>query len=806
MVENPPPVVGVFPDEYSGAQSTTSDEDETLKATLDHYNAIINSTGDAMIRKSLDGIIVGWNRGAEIIFGYTRAEMVGQSIQRILPNDRLFEEVQVITRVGHGEGVKPFDTVRLRKDGNIVHVSVSISPISDDLGNITGFSTIARDITERVRLEEALIARERELYHLAESMPQIVWVTRADGWNIYFNQQWVNYTGLTLDESYGHGWNKPFHLDDRKRAWDAWQNAVNHGGAYSLECRLRRADGVYQWWLVRGVPFSDETGKVIRWHGTCTDIQDIKQAEFEIEQTRQTLAESEARFRGAFETAAHGMALVSTKGHFIKVNQALCDMLGYTSAELLQAQFQDITHPDDLENDLAYVEALLEGSINNYDMEKRYFHKNGGIVWALLSVSLVRSSTGDPVHFVSQIQNISKRRAAEQMLQEAKTEAEIANHAKSDFLASMSHELRTPLNAVIGFAQMLELNLPQNLTASQTEYIRYIINGGNHLLDLVNEVLDLAGIESGRLHMSIEPLRVHDVLGNVFTSMSPLATKAGLIFEVPDAAEVGDVLADNLRLRQVLINLVSNAIKYNRPGGAVKLTATRMPGGAVRFAVADTGVGIAQDRQKEVFKPFERLGAEHTSIEGTGIGLALSRRIVEAMNGTIGFSSDVGIGSEFWVELPEASAEDTGPLLLLPSTAPRAAAGGFSLLHIEDNPSNLRLVERIVSTLPDVAILMAQTPQLGLEMAVAHRPDVIVLDLNLPEINGYEVLARLRSRPETCDIPVVALSAAAFPNDVKKGLAAGFFRYLTKPLDLGAFLDAVQDALAEATGRRSAKQ
>jgi CheY-like chemotaxis protein len=342
---------------------------------------------------------------------------------------------------------------------------------------------------------------------------------------------------------------------------------------------------------------------------------------------------------------------------------------------------------------------------------------------------------------------------------------------------------------------MLQIDREHTLTSRQIDYASYILRGGHHLLALVNDVLDLNAIETGRLHLSIERVGVREMLDYVRSSMGSIAATSGVELDVSTPAAIADVRADQLRLRQVLINLVSNAIKYNRPGGAVALTALAAPGDQVRFVVTDTGIGIAPERQQDLFQPFNRLGAEYTGIEGTGIGLALSRQLVESMNGKIGFTSELGRGSTFWVELP-AEAASTGAADRTPAAHGTPASGGYSLLYIEDNPASLRLMEHLISTLPGVAMLSAPTPQLGLDLAVAHRPDVIVLDLNLPGMHGMEVLNRLKGTAETRSIPVIALTAAAFPSDMKRGFAAGFFRYLTKPLDVKAFLAAVDDALA----------
>jgi signal transduction histidine kinase/ActR/RegA family two-component response regulator len=390
-------------------------------------------------------------------------------------------------------------------------------------------------------------------------------------------------------------------------------------------------------------------------------------------------------------------------------------------------------------------------------------------------------------------------------LAEAKQVAETASQAKSEFLSSMGHELRTPLNAVIGYAELLKMAREGSLRDKHREYVGHIINGADHLLELVNDVLDLAGIEAGRLRLSIKPVSARGALEYVQRAMLPLAQGKGVTLDLKVPSELEYVRADELRLRQILMNLVSNAIKYKRAGGTVALTGRSTARGRVRFVVTDTGIGIAPERAKDLFQPFQRLGAEHSGIQGTGIGLALSRKLVEAMNGTIDFTSKPGDGSAFWIDLPaEASSNRAADAAQTSPSPSRATAGGYSLLYIEDDPSNIQLMEQIVATLPGVAMLAAPTPQLGIDLAAAHRPNVIVLDLNLPAMSGLEVLARLKAMPETRGIPVLALTAAAFPRDIRKGLEAGFFRYLTKPIDVNAFLAAVSDALTASSKRDTA--
>lgn len=376
-----------------------------------------------------------------------------------------------------------------------------------------------------------------------------------------------------------------------------------------------------------------------------------------------------------------------------------------------------------------------------------------------------------------------------------------ASQAKSDFLAGMSHELRTPLNAVIGFAELMRLNDgTEPLTRRQAQAVDQIIGSGRHLLSLVEEVLDLARIEAGRLSMSVERVDPTLVVRQVRDSLRPVAEAAGVTLRAPAPTAGLGVVADRTRLRQVLINLVSNAIKYNRAGGEVLLEVRQTRDG-VALAVHDTGVGIPEDRMAELFQPFSRLGRETTDVAGTGIGLAVSRRLAEAMNGRLECASVEGQGSTFTLHLPLAHPA-AAPVTASP--IPLSQLPAATLLYVEDNPSNIALMRHVVTALGPIQLHVAETGHEGLALARDLRPDVILLDINLPGLSGFELKARLDADPLTRGLPVLALSASAMPDDIKRGRVAGFRDYLTKPLDIPAFAAALNRALGVEDRSRAA--
>lgn len=375
-------------------------------------------------------------------------------------------------------------------------------------------------------------------------------------------------------------------------------------------------------------------------------------------------------------------------------------------------------------------------------------------------------------------------------------EAAAANRAKSEFLALMSHELRTPMNGILGFAQLMSDPHFGSLSAKHKEFVEQIVTSGNHLLRLISDILDLSKIEAGRLSVSMERIALVPLVKSVAATLSGGADSAGIALDMGDfGVAMPDVLADRVRLAQILINLGSNAIKYNRRDGSVRFSYRRLEDQKVRLTVEDDGFGIPAERQSELFKPFSRLGREASGVDGTGVGLALSRRLIEFMGGAIGFESTPGRGSRFWVDIPVyIGATQAAPREPAPEPAHRRS--GFTALYVDDNPASLALVRNILSTLDHVRLLEANDGKTALTMAHQHRPDLIILDINLPDMSGFALLQKLKQLPESAATPVMALSASAMPRDLQRGLEAGFFRYLTKPLDINHFLQSIDDALA----------
>lgn len=433
--------------------------------------------------------------------------------------------------------------------------------------------------------------------------------------------------------------------------------------------------------------------------------------------------------------------------------------------------------------------------------ELTYINADGSRFPAIVSITALRDDYQEIIGYLLIGSNNSVRERVERELNDAMATADQANLAKSEFLSSMSHELRTPLNAILGFAQLIESGSPPP-TISQQRSVAQILKAGWYLLDLINEILDLTLIESGKLSLSLEPIYLSEVLRESRAMIEPQATKRGIQLRFPQLDLSFLVMADRTRVKQVLINLLSNAIKYNRVNGTVVVDCTMKPLGRMRISIADTGEGLTPEKLQQLFQPFNRLGQEAHVGEGTGIGLVVSKRLVELMGGAIGVESGVGVGSVFWIELNLTTAIKLCAVKAesaAVSTLPRAAnMPQRTLLYVEDNPANLMLVEDLVMRRPDVNLLTAQDADSGIAIARASGVDVILMDINLPGISGVEALRILRADQDTAHIPIIALSANAGPRDIARSLDAGFFRYLTKPIKVKEFFDTLDAAFHSA--------
>jgi PAS domain S-box-containing protein len=535
-----------------------------------------------------------------------------------------------------------------------------------------------------------------------------------------------------------------------------------------------------------------------------TDNTARKQVEEERKKLDQRLRDQQFYTRSLFESNIDALMTTDPLGIITDVNKQMEALTDCTRDELIGAPFKDcFTDPERAEAAIKLV--LSEKKVTNYELTASARDGKKTVVSYNATTFYDRERRLQGVFAAAR--DVTERKRFEQVLQQsnadlesAKSAAEKANLAKSDFLSSMSHELRSPLNAILGFAQLMESATPSP-SASQAESIAQILQAGWHLLKLINEILDLAVIESGKVSLSPESVSLPEVMSECQAMMEPLAQQHGIRMTFPqfDDEHSCFVKADRTRLKQIIINLLSNAIKYNQEQGTVVVDCTVSAPQRIRIRVADTGAGLPPEKLAQLFQPFNRLGQEAGGEAGTGIGLVVTKRLVELMEGVMGVESTVGVGSVFWCELISAAA----PQLNIQSGEAEATvrprfpnlAQRRTLLYVEDNPANMKLVEQLIARCPDIQLLTAVNGTLGIQIARSAHPDLILMDVNLPGLSGIEAFKILRGDPATAHIPVVALSANAMPRDIAIGLELGFFRYLTKPIKVKEFMDTLNEAL-----------
>jgi PAS domain S-box-containing protein len=541
-----------------------------------------------------------------------------------------------------------------------------------------------------------------------------------------------------------------------------------------------------------------------------TDNTARKQVEAEQKRLDQRLRDQQFYTRSLIESNIDAIMTTDPSGIITDVNKQMEALTGCTRDELIGAPFKSyFTDPERAEAAIKLV--LGEKKVTDYELTVRARDGKETVVSYNATTFYDRDRKLQGVFAAAR--DVTERKRLDRVLQEqnvelesAKSAAEKANLAKSDFLSSMSHELRTPLSAILGFAQLIESGSPTP-TTSQKRSVDQILQAGWYLLDLINEVLDLALIESGKLSVSLEPVSLAEVMLECQAMIEPQAKKRGIGMTFPRFEIPYIVSADRTRVKQVLINLLTNAIKYNKANGTVVVECVASTSGRIRICVKDSGDGLAPEKLAQLFQPFNRLGKEAGGEEGTGIGLMVSKRLVELMGGAIGVKSTVGTGSVFWIDLDLTAAPYPAA-----ATAKREAPGPSNaqsgaplrtLLYVEDNPANLMLVEDLVARRPDLRVLSARDGSSGIEIARASQPDLILMDINLPGISGIAALRILAEDLLTAHIPVIALSANAMPHDIERGLEAGFFRYLTKPIKVNEFMDTLDAALRFAQTTRA---
>lgn len=707
----------------------------------------------------------------------------------------------------------------------------------DEIGILAGtFNTMVQALSEtRQELQDS-----EALYRsLVDYSPDMIAVHSHQGRTLFINPAGVKLMGAqSAEEILSRPIMDMVPSDSREEAQRGMANTLAGEPTPLLQQKMHRLDGTSFEAEFRAIPISYAGQRAIQF--VMRDITERKRAEEQIHQllaqiehqnnelegrvARRTdelkalnqrlqdelterqqlllsLSDSEARFRLLFEASPDSILLIdphdpNISWPIVDCNEVACTMNGYSREQLI-GQSIDILNsspgiPTERED---YLNRVREKGILHYEA----FHRNraGQLFPVEVSTSLITFEGRELILGIDR--DITERKQTELALQQAKEIAEAASRAKSEFLSRMSHELRTPMNAILGFAQLLNMSRKEPLTSIQKERVRQITKGGQHLLDLINEILDISRIEAGRLQISPEPVPLRESIQEVLDLTAPLAANRNILIQTSlEMKENPFVMADRQRLKQVLLNLLSNAVKYNFDGGYVMVSCEQTPMDTWRISVTDTGSGISSENLGRLFRPFERLVTDESSVEGTGLGLALAKRLIELMQGRIGVESLVGRGSTFWIELPSAESQ----LALLQRTGgtgqlPAMSATARTILYVEDNVANFELIQQVLADYSQIELLWAADPQTGIESARLHHPSLILLDLHLGSRDGAEVLRQLKQDVETASIPVIMVSADATHSQIERLIALGAHSYLTKPLDVKLFMQLIEDLLSE---------
>ncbi len=812
-----------------GTGSLTDINDRKLaEDELRKLSRAVEQSPVSIVITNVDGDIEYANPKASETTGYSLEELKGNN-PRVLKSGETssIEYCDLWNSISSGSQWKGLFHNK-RKNGELYWESSVITPILDKQGAITHYLAIKEDITEGRKKDEALKLSEKRFSQLAEQSQTIVWEIDDSGLYTYVSEMSTTVWGYTPEEMIGI-----MHFYDLHPSEDRETYKMKTFAAFARKEQFKNLtncvitkDGRFIWVSTNGLPVLDDAGNLIGYRGTDNDITEKKQKDIELKRLSLAVEQSPATIvitdlnanveyvNPAFE-ATTGYSFAEVVGQSTKILQS-----GKTDNSVYQQMWETITRGEewhgewinkkkngeffwenilitpihDENNVITNYLAVKQDITNRKQAENEIRDLNANLELKIKERTIQLAETNN-----SLLQEIEERKKKEVDLQVARIEADKANLAKSEFLSRMSHELRTPMNSILGFAQLLEMS---DLNNGQRKGVNHIMKSGKHLLDLINEVLDISRIESGRLSLSIEPVQLNGIIQEAIDIVRIQASERQISIEVVNTSDTNSyVKSDRQRLKQVLLNLMNNAIKYNKEGGSVVIKSEIKPksegeSDMIRISVIDSGIGLASEDIPKLFVPFERVGAEKTATEGTGLGLAVVKKLIGAMGGKLGVDSILGVGSTFWIELPQSESHQdklkkSGILDALESIISEKTG---TILYVEDNVSNIELVEQILtSQRANIRLVTSTLGRRTLDLAVANNPDLILLDLNLPDIHGSEVINLLMNDERTKSIPVVIISADAMPHQLDRLLHAGAKKYLTKPLDVSDFLKIIDE-------------